>query len=545
MGEEKCAVCSQPATQRCGGCHVIYYCSRDHQKSDWKGHRDTCRPFKVAHNDVLGRHLVATRDIKPGEVLLKEVPLIAGPPQITAPVCLGCYKPLTSSTSVECLRCGWPLCSSKCAENPAHIPECRATSEWKKEKVSIRDFEISHPTYQSVTVLRCLYQRDYNPAVWNKLSSLESHCQHRRGTPKYEQDRVAIAKFIRRFFKVDSFSEDEILRVCGIVQVNGHEVPVTEPPHVAIYDTASMLEHHCRPNCSKSFTSTGVLLVHTAVPIRKGDHLSICYTDAMWGTANRRHHLHETKFFWCRCERCADPTEFGTYFSALRCHTSGCAGYVLPERPVGGEGTPDNDEEDLAMMCWKCLSCGTGMPSQIVFQVLEKVGSELASMEKGDPEACEQFLNKFGGERLLHPNHFYLTDVRLALAQLYGQAGGGLPTTSDKELERKIKLCLQLLALADVLVPAENRVRGVIMFELHAAVAEEARRKASRGEMDTGELRDRLLESKRLLTEAATLLQFEPPVLPEGQMAVQARKNLQDINTLLQGIHATIGDSPL
>jgi SET domain-containing protein len=104
-----------------------------------------------------------------------------------------------------------------------------------------------------------------------------------------------------------------------LFQVNGHEVPVTEPPHVALYDEASLLEHSCRPNCAKSFGPDGGLVIHAVEPVLKGQHLSICYTDSLWGTANRRHHLAETKFFWCHCDRCADPTEFGTHFSAVRC----------------------------------------------------------------------------------------------------------------------------------------------------------------------------------------------------------------------------------
>jgi hypothetical protein len=52
-------------------------------------------------------------------------------------------------------------------------------------------------------------------------------------------------------------------------------------------------------------------------------------------------------------------------------------------------------------------------------------------------------------------------------------------------------------------------------------------------------------ESKRHLTEAAFLLSHEPETLPEGMVAVQAKKNLTDLNTILQNIHASIGDSPL
>jgi hypothetical protein len=52
-------------------------------------------------------------------------------------------------------------------------------------------------------------------------------------------------------------------------------------------------------------------------------------------------------------------------------------------------------------------------------------------------------------------------------------------------------------------------------------------------------------ESKRFLTEAAFLLSHEPETLPEGMIAVQAKKNLTDLDILLQNIHVSIGDSPL
>lgn len=49
---------------------------------------------------------------------------------------------------------------------------------------------------------------------------LQSHCEERQHTEKYESDRVTVAQFIKNFFKLeDEFSEEEILKMCGIVQV--------------------------------------------------------------------------------------------------------------------------------------------------------------------------------------------------------------------------------------------------------------------------------------------------------------------------------------
>lgn len=87
-------------------------------------------------------------------------------------------------------------------------------------QVSISTFGMPHPNYQCITVLRCLYQRDHNEKLWKKLQMLESHDKDRKGTDKWENDRKMIAQFIWNFFKLDStFSEDEIMKCCGIIQV--------------------------------------------------------------------------------------------------------------------------------------------------------------------------------------------------------------------------------------------------------------------------------------------------------------------------------------
>jgi len=55
--------------------------------------------------------------------------------------------------------------------------------------------------------------------MWERLQSLQSHCAERKGTPHYEEDRVTVAQFVRRFFNLQDFEEEEILRICGILQV--------------------------------------------------------------------------------------------------------------------------------------------------------------------------------------------------------------------------------------------------------------------------------------------------------------------------------------
>ena len=62
-------------------------------------------------------------------------------------------------------------------------------------------------------------------------------------------------KVLRTFFSIPiaDYSDDEILHICGILFVNGHEVPVTTSPSQAIFRSASLVEHSCVNNASKHF----------------------------------------------------------------------------------------------------------------------------------------------------------------------------------------------------------------------------------------------------------------------------------------------------
>ena len=54
-----CAQCGSAANQRCTGCHVTFYCSREHQKLHWKLHKSQCCAYKVSAN-ILPFHMNKT-----------------------------------------------------------------------------------------------------------------------------------------------------------------------------------------------------------------------------------------------------------------------------------------------------------------------------------------------------------------------------------------------------------------------------------------------------------------------------------------------------
>ena len=69
--------------------------------------------------------------------------------------------------------------------------------------------------------------------------------------------------------------------------------------------------------------------------ILEGEEISIHYVPVSLGQPQRAVSLSTVWFFECACARCSDPSEFGTYVSALKCGECH-EGLLLPENPRPG-----------------------------------------------------------------------------------------------------------------------------------------------------------------------------------------------------------------
>lgn len=370
-----------------------------------------------------------------------------GPKFLAGQVCLGCYNAVDGRT--RCSRCGWPMCGRDECGDGDHAAECQLiTSGGGRPIVGA----IPIQAYQTVMVLRCLALRDNNKGQqWRELIQLESHAKARRQNGMEDADQATVVRFIRDTLGLQ-VPEDVILQVCGILLVNSFEQPVMNAKNQhglqAVYSTASLLEHDCVANATKSFNNKGQIVVRAAVPISKGEKIALCYTEPLWGTINRQRHLSQTKFFQCRCERCKDPSELDTYISSLYCQQCPNVkpGILLSENPF-------DEASD-----WICRQCGSRQPAKYVADIIETVGKEIVALKKGSASHCEQFLAKYS--KILHPNHFYLTDVKMALCQMYGHLEGqSLIEMSDDVLNTKETLALELIKLADAVSPGTYPMR--------------------------------------------------------------------------------------
>ncbi|KAG7176014.1 SET domain-containing protein SmydA-8-like [Homarus americanus] len=517
MTAPSCAVCGSPASQRCAKCHLTAYCSKDHQRQHWKTHRSLCSPYRVCQSEELGRYLEASRDILPGELILKDSPLVLGPRQVTVPVCLGCFTPVNGSYS--CTLCGWPLCGPECQKVVLHYPECQLSRN-RPVKVQVQKFMQVNQMYECITPLRCLWLKEQDPAKWSTLTQMESHLQERVNTDVYEVIQANVVDFSKQYLKVTSYTPEEIQTVCGIIEVNGFEIP--GPNAIGVYGKACLLEHACIPNTTRTFDSQLNIIVRAAVKIPKGSHISTSYTDPMWGTANRQLHLKTSKYFKCTCGRCQDPTELGTHLSSLRCGQCP-SGLVLPS------------PSPLTPEVWLCNSCSASLDVERVEEFLKQTGEKLVSLKEGSLAASESFLKATCSK--LSENHYYRSDVKLAMAQMYGRGGGehhqgDLQELSKDQLERKGSLSREVLALADIFSPGETRLRGLLKYELQAACREKYRRLPKKLK-SSPQAKALLQECVECLQEASTILLRESPLQDEYQLALQAEADLGDLTALL------------
>ncbi|XP_061718854.1 uncharacterized protein LOC133526315 isoform X2 [Cydia pomonella] len=183
----QCEVCQKPANQTCGGCKLVYYCSRAHQKLGWReGHKFKCCAFKVQYSDTIGRHMVATRDIQPGEMILKEKPALIGPKMSSPAHCLACgrkLEPMKIGDKLDfykCSSCLWPMCNQKCEKAKVHKAECKIMTE-KKYKCTIKyeQPDKSEAAYCVIAPMRVLLMKQSNPQQFENIINLESHLDER------------------------------------------------------------------------------------------------------------------------------------------------------------------------------------------------------------------------------------------------------------------------------------------------------------------------------------------------------------------------------
>ncbi|XP_075980014.1 SET and MYND domain containing, arthropod-specific, member 3 [Anticarsia gemmatalis] len=484
---------------------------------------DVCY-YNIEQNDKYGRYLTANKDLGAGELIFKDTPFVVGPKPDTPPLCLGCYCPIENKL---CSRCGWPICSEDCEKSPQHAAECAVFCEAKVRFQPIDDWTASSPQLDCITPLRILLNKEKDPERWEReVAVMEEHSAARQQRPTWGADQVNVAEFLVNHCKLgNKFDKDLVQKVCGILEVNSVEVPSRAGFSVrALYPRLAIAAHSCVPNIVHTIMQNDYQVhVRAATPIKNGDTLHLCYTYSLSPTLVRRDFLLESKFFQCDCPRCADPTELGTHLSTLKCNKCD-NGVILPSNPLDNESP------------WVCneKNCGFKTSSNAVRKMLAVVQAEIEQLDALEPgpaaiEQREATINKY--KSVFHPRHSLLLSVKHSLAQLYGRVEGyNIDELPDLMLERKAEFCRLVLKTLDVITPGDTRMRGMMLYELHAPVMFLARNEFGLGLITKEKLKERLQEPIQCLADAARILMREDPQSPEGitgQIAQQCMEQLK------------------
>ncbi|XP_053670251.1 SET domain-containing protein SmydA-8-like [Anopheles nili] len=559
--EAKCGFCGVQSKLKCAGCQTVYYCSPDHQKKHWRvKHKNECaKPYELTKNDEIGRFFMVTKPIKKGAVLFTENPLVIGPKwnldeyeqRSTVVPCVGCFADCYLG-QFYCQYCRWPACKSNCpglVNADLHGFECAILRFGHPPKAGENpDAFLDYYRFDALLVLKCLAIQIRSHGLFEKMLNLENQYDARRNTRYYKEADERIVSYLLQNFleplqKLEQKKGERVLRVCdrktlhvilGILEVNAMVIPLSNGREICgLYPTSCMLEHCCIPNAFYTFDcSKGMKLTFKAGrDIEKGEHLTTTYTHSLWGTQLRRDHLQTNKCFACKCKRCADPTELGTYLSALRCvameNEMPCGGFQLPIDPLS------NDSD------WKCNRCPVQITQDQVSFLMSKIGEQVDEVmqSKSSVRKFEELIHKL--QNFLHPNHFHLLTLTHSLIQMYGHFPGfRWNELSNNLLDEKLEMCRRMLSIIEILDPDSFRLTlytGVILLEQQATLIEFNRRilqQAAKSADITAKIESNKSEALRCLVRAKNLLLYEMGTQQGKKLMTQIESALENMDVV-------------
>ena len=266
--------------------------------------------------------------------------------------------------------------------------------------------------------------------------------------------------------------ESFVRYVFGTIRINGFQLDGTSSHLMGLYPNCSTFEHSCVANTKREFDSDHNLIVKASMDISKGEHVSTMYTKMLWGTAARQKSLLENKFFICHCRRCIDPTELGTYFSALKCYLCPKHGYYLPENAL------------VADSLWRCNKCSKYLSPEEAKSISDEV-EECMELSRATPRrrTIETVIDNLAATKV-HPNHFHLFLAKFMLLQMYGRDEDG-SVSNKSTISKKEAMCSDFLDLCLTIDPGSaslSKYIGITLFEYQDAVMS---RVSTGGELDT------------------------------------------------------------
>ncbi|CAH2104363.1 unnamed protein product [Euphydryas editha] len=404
-----------------------------------------------------GRGLFATEFIKKGSLIFLNKPTAYGP-RANCKVkkfCSKCYK--ISDLCYPCEKCYTFVCSEICNVSTDHIQLCSFIHDyWKLRNNGENGTDIATTLARALIYLQFLvlpkeqkdllklFQRTEIKAKFEELETLQR-------TFFIPEHHIKFMNIVESIVKINSFRISQNLKN-KTIELRG------------LYPLSAFMNHSCIPNTRNIFDANYSMAVYASKDIAKGEEITSCYTGLLWCSPARRCQLYKSKNFWCKCARCNDKTEMGTRLSALNCLNKSCIGILLPKIPLDSQTV------------WVCNICDIIIPPKNINMIQSILGSLVGSLRLDDEFQMENTVLQRLAIFIPYSNHIFV-DIRLRSALKLGFTDDvNIKELSESRLELKENLCRGTLRTVAALGAGDAHLRGLLLYHLHAVLAERARR---------------------------------------------------------------------
>ncbi|CAG7719988.1 unnamed protein product [Allacma fusca] len=479
-----CRVCGTSTSRTCLRCQTVFYCTYNHETSD-VGHEKSCqKPLyrrKDSEND--SGVFVAKQNLSPGQIIFTEYPFICGPADRVegdgrSRTCLGCCTKLSKKNQDQkCRKCGWPVCSKTCEASPQHSQyECKYFQENNIHfPDSTASFRCRYFLYRGVMMLRALLTKKREAGAFQEFVNLPSRRNPDPETFKHTNTHdTVVLKLLRETFRISNTllpenfdtAKEELSTLLDHLSMYGFAKEITNPSQNnkrgflnGVYTTAARIKRSCLPNVTWSIGPgpNFVLTVMAAKTILKNEELHMAYSTELHHLETFRRQQHVLNFVGspCKCPRCKDPTEMGTFYSAVKC--SECSdGYLVPNNPLSTKSM------------WQCLNeaCQQQIRYAKISQKISKLTLKCDSVIKksseiSGAEELEELVLEIRTKTYLHPNHFII--VRLVW-EIVKRQFLDLHSLDWSALNSFLAHCDYLLNIENAFTPVFSFGRALLYF---------------------------------------------------------------------------------
>lgn len=260
--------------------------------------------WEIVVSQIAGRGLFATRNIKRGEVIFRDIPLLIGlaaRQEEALNACSVCFKSLPDTKFMCRQNCGLPVCAM-CTKKGKHKADCALFKSWEPIECDVANSIM----IRLLCVARALnLSKDACDLIYSLQSTLDNN------------HRAEIRNSARCFkkFPTDKKIIDVLNRTVASLRTNGFDevgdrTNDHQPfPYRALFPLYALMNHDCIPNSYYTFEdNTNYMVVRASIDIAAGTEITTTYTKLLTGNIARHLFLKMKKSFTCKCSRCTDPT---------------------------------------------------------------------------------------------------------------------------------------------------------------------------------------------------------------------------------------------